>query len=319
MTTAGLYETSGDWLYDVGLPGKSGIGGGIVTVAPARAGSGRSRRRWTPQATASGDSSSRATLAEPRPRSLRLGAAAVEPAHRIPLQSTSKDLSVNLHTDLPTRTQIDRLLESRHSASVSIYLSTSPISNGDAERIELRTSPPKGSASSSPPASTAPTSRRSTRPLPSWRRRHVLALPGKEPGDLRHTGIAHDFPAPEPARQPGGGLRPLSRQAAPSGGDLPSDRIRPRPRPGLRAPPRGDARSRARRDRRPELPRDVAGAAGKSSIRIEHRAAGPGRAGTAPASVLAAGRSGAPAAPERRRCAADSPPRPSLWTACSGR
>ncbi|WP_016672405.1 glutaminase, partial [Yersinia pestis] len=30
MVTAGLYETSGDWLYDIGLPGKSGIGGGIV-------------------------------------------------------------------------------------------------------------------------------------------------------------------------------------------------------------------------------------------------------------------------------------------------
>ena len=37
MTTAGLYETSGDWLYDVGVPGKSGIGGGIVVVSPARA------------------------------------------------------------------------------------------------------------------------------------------------------------------------------------------------------------------------------------------------------------------------------------------
>ena len=36
MTTAGLYETSGDWLYDVGLPGKSGIGGGIVTVSPGK-------------------------------------------------------------------------------------------------------------------------------------------------------------------------------------------------------------------------------------------------------------------------------------------
>jgi glutaminase len=36
MTTAGLYETSGDWLYDIGLPGKSGIGGGIVTVAPGK-------------------------------------------------------------------------------------------------------------------------------------------------------------------------------------------------------------------------------------------------------------------------------------------
>ena len=45
---------------------------------------------------------------------------------------------MNLHTDLPSRIQIDRLMESRHSASVSMYLSTSPISNGDAERIELK-------------------------------------------------------------------------------------------------------------------------------------------------------------------------------------
>lgn len=40
MTTAGLYETSGDWLYDIGLPGKSGIGGGIVTVSPGKGGLG---------------------------------------------------------------------------------------------------------------------------------------------------------------------------------------------------------------------------------------------------------------------------------------
>jgi glutaminase len=38
MLTAGLYETSGDWLYDVGLPGKSGIAGGIVTVSPGKGG-----------------------------------------------------------------------------------------------------------------------------------------------------------------------------------------------------------------------------------------------------------------------------------------
>ena len=38
MTTAGLYQNSGDWLYDVGLPGKSGIGGGIITVAPGKGG-----------------------------------------------------------------------------------------------------------------------------------------------------------------------------------------------------------------------------------------------------------------------------------------
>lgn len=36
MSTSGLYETSGDWLYDIGLPGKSGVGGGIVTVSPGK-------------------------------------------------------------------------------------------------------------------------------------------------------------------------------------------------------------------------------------------------------------------------------------------
>lgn len=40
MLTAGLYETSGEWLYDVGLPAKSGIGGGIVTVSPGKGGMG---------------------------------------------------------------------------------------------------------------------------------------------------------------------------------------------------------------------------------------------------------------------------------------
>lgn len=40
MATAGLYETSGDWLYEIGLPGKSGIGGGIVAVSPGKGGLG---------------------------------------------------------------------------------------------------------------------------------------------------------------------------------------------------------------------------------------------------------------------------------------
>lgn len=40
MLTAGMYETSGDWLYEIGLPGKSGIGGGIVTISPGKGGLG---------------------------------------------------------------------------------------------------------------------------------------------------------------------------------------------------------------------------------------------------------------------------------------
>ena len=36
LATAGLYEHSGDWLFEVGLPGKSGVSGGIVTMAPGK-------------------------------------------------------------------------------------------------------------------------------------------------------------------------------------------------------------------------------------------------------------------------------------------
>jgi len=38
MASAGLYELSGDWLYQIGVPGKSGVSGGIVTVAPGKGG-----------------------------------------------------------------------------------------------------------------------------------------------------------------------------------------------------------------------------------------------------------------------------------------
>ena len=38
MASAGLYELLGDWLYQIGVPGKSGVSGGIVTVAPGKGG-----------------------------------------------------------------------------------------------------------------------------------------------------------------------------------------------------------------------------------------------------------------------------------------
>ncbi len=40
MTSCGMYNFSGEWLYNVGLPAKSGVGGGIIAVLPAQFGIG---------------------------------------------------------------------------------------------------------------------------------------------------------------------------------------------------------------------------------------------------------------------------------------
>lgn len=38
MSTAGLYDTTGTWLFETGLPAKSGVGGGIIAVSPGKFG-----------------------------------------------------------------------------------------------------------------------------------------------------------------------------------------------------------------------------------------------------------------------------------------
>ena len=40
MATCGMYDFAGSWLYEVGMPAKSGVGGGIIAVLPGRFGIG---------------------------------------------------------------------------------------------------------------------------------------------------------------------------------------------------------------------------------------------------------------------------------------
>ena len=40
MTTCGLYDAAGEWLFHVGMPAKSGVGGGILGVVPGQLGIG---------------------------------------------------------------------------------------------------------------------------------------------------------------------------------------------------------------------------------------------------------------------------------------
>jgi len=52
MQTCGLYDESGEFAYEVGLPGKSGVGGGIIAIYP----NNYSVAVWSPRLNAKGNS-----------------------------------------------------------------------------------------------------------------------------------------------------------------------------------------------------------------------------------------------------------------------
>jgi glutaminase len=52
MTTCGMYDYAGEWLYEIGIPAKSGVAGGVLAVLPGQLGIGV----WSPPLDARGNS-----------------------------------------------------------------------------------------------------------------------------------------------------------------------------------------------------------------------------------------------------------------------
>ncbi|MFC4242551.1 glutaminase A [Gryllotalpicola reticulitermitis] len=52
LAASGLYEHSGEWLFEIGVPGKSGVSGGLVAIAPGKGAIGT----FSPRLDAAGNS-----------------------------------------------------------------------------------------------------------------------------------------------------------------------------------------------------------------------------------------------------------------------
>ena len=101
MTTCGMYDAAGDWVSAVGMPAKSGVGGGITAVLPGQLGIGV----YSPLLDAKGNSVRGVRLC--RSLSQRLG---------LHFLTVSRESQVDHPGDLRRRRRRPRLRGSRRSA-----------------------------------------------------------------------------------------------------------------------------------------------------------------------------------------------------------
>jgi glutaminase len=122
-----MYDWSGEWIYRVGLPAKSGVGGGIVAILPGQAGIGV----FSPRLDVNGNSVRGLRVCEDLSRELGMHVFSDRRA-TLPLRATyGRDVVASRHVRLDAEEQLLR----RHGGEIMVVELQGTLVFGSVERL----------------------------------------------------------------------------------------------------------------------------------------------------------------------------------------
>jgi glutaminase len=139
MNTCGMYDYAGGWQFSVGLPAKSGVGGGITAVLPGQLGIGT----FSPRLDAVGNSARGVQVCEDISANFRLHLFEDRGAGLVPLRRVYR--ADEVHSKRVRRPDQTRLLD-RFGHLVVVYELQGELSFTEAERVTRRMVEDMGSA-----------------------------------------------------------------------------------------------------------------------------------------------------------------------------
>lgn len=131
MTTCGMYDAAGDWLYRVGFPAKSGVAGGILAVLPGQLGIGI----FSPRLDARGNSVRGVAVCDALSQELELHAFR---AARAPLSPIRARLDLRRAASKRARTVSERDYLEREGQRAAVFQLQGELAFAAIERVARR-------------------------------------------------------------------------------------------------------------------------------------------------------------------------------------